>query len=192
MNTKFDEYFFQKLHLSLPLDVITFFLKTATNLPLMRTTNRYLTLTGSTTVGVLVFFVSSAYSDYLPCRSELYLMLLFLLCDTCSLGTMYCILNKYNVTLCICHRWINNSRNCRFCKSWRRYISSKGGPRWQRVPRLLWQLLLQERGWPKTSTIINSNVVTFRPWYVMNGCVLKSLWPCWRWLECIEAVVLFF
>ena len=108
-----------------------------------------------------------------------------------DVAVWYYIVKKYNVTLYMCHLWTNNSRNCRFCKSWRRYISSKGRPRWRRVPRLLWQLLLQERGWPKTSTIMNSNVVTFRPWYVMNGCVLKSLWPCWRWFECIEAVVLF-
>ena len=104
---------------------------------------------------------------------------------------MYCIVNKYNVTLYICHLWINNSRDCRFCKSRRWYVPSKGGPRWRRVPRLLWQLLLQERGWPKISTTINSNVVTFRPRYLMNGSVLKSLWPCCSWLEYIEIVVLF-
>ena len=45
----------------------------------MRTTNRYLTIT----VGVLVFLVflvSSAYSDSLPCRSELYLWFSFSSC----------------------------------------------------------------------------------------------------------------
>ena len=107
------------------------------------------------------------------------------------MGMIYRIVNKYNVTLYICHLRIDFSRDCRFCKSRRWHVPSKGGPRWRRVPRLLWQLLLQERGWPKISTTINSNVVTFRPRYLMNGSVLKSLWPCCSWLEYIEIVVLF-
>ena len=56
-----------------------------------------------------------------------------------TLYDIYCFANVF---------FLLKTSNFRVCKSWRRHLPSQGRPHWWWVSRLLWQLLLQKRGWP--------------------------------------------